>query len=302
MLSSGGGRGTESRFRPSGALSDVRLELMGPTMRRESWMTDVQLTSDRSESRPASGQTQISAKPIPLSERLIVALDVPTHEEAQSIVDELGESVDFYKLGLELFLAGDYMRFATSLIESGKKVFVDLKFFDVPETVRRAVRNLDKMGATFATVHGNDAMLRAACENHLENNTKILAVTVLTSLDRGDLRALGFEVDEEQLVLSRARRALEIGCDGVISSAREARSLRDNLGERFLIVTPGIRPVDNDEIYNDDQKRTATVEEAFRSGADYVVIGRPLLRTHAAGDRRWRAEELQQTIRDVFAG
>ncbi|HEX2566655.1 MAG TPA: orotidine-5'-phosphate decarboxylase, partial [Burkholderiales bacterium] len=156
---------------------------------------------------------------IPREERLIVALDVATAEEARALVERLGDAARFYKIGLELFMAGGYFELLDWLVARGNKVFVDLKFFDVPETVRRAVANLRGRGATFATVHGNQAMMEAAARE--KGELKILAVTVLTSLDRGDLDDLGFSCDLEHLVLSRARRAIEAGCDGVISSGLE---------------------------------------------------------------------------------
>jgi len=177
------------------------------------------------------------------------------------------------------------------LQEKGKKAFVDLMFFDVPQTVGSAVRQLRGRGAEFATVHGNDQILKAACEHR--DSTKILAVTVLTSLDDADLRDLGFQVDARQLVLSRARRALEIGCDGVISSGLEASGLRDYLGQNFLIVCPGIRPVQN----TDDQKRTVGVEEAFMNGADYIVVGRPI---RQADDPSKAAQDMQAKIEGLF--
>ena len=233
----------------------------------------------------------LSRKNIPVDERLIFALDVADAAEARNLVTTLGDTVRFYKLGLELFMAGGYWEFLDWLVRQGKKAFVDLKFFDVPQTVASAVRQLKGRGATFATVHGNDAILKAACE--AKNGTKILAVTVLTSLDDGDLKDLGFQVNVPALVLSRARRALEIGCDGVISSGMEARDLRDNLGENFLIVCPGIRPVAN----VDDQKRTVDVEEAFNNGADYIVVGRPIKN---APDPKKAAADIQSRIAAVF--
>lgn len=235
----------------------------------------------------------LSAKKLPVRERLIFALDLPGADEARKLVDELGDSVIFYKLGLELFMAGGYFELVDWMIARGKKVFVDLKFFDVPETVRSAVRQLKKRNVSFATVHGNDAILKAAASE--KGDLKILAVTVLTSLDRADLNALGFQCDVAELVLSRAKRALELGCDGVISSGLEAAQLRADLGENFLVVTPGIRPVDNDVI--DDQKRIVSVETAFQSGADYIVVGRPIKN---APDRRAAAEDIQRRISALF--
>jgi orotidine-5'-phosphate decarboxylase len=233
----------------------------------------------------------LSTKAVPAAERLIFALDVPSTDDAIRLVTTLGEAVSFYKLGLELFMAGGYFELMDRLAEQGKKVMVDLKFFDVPETVRLAVRQLAKHRPSFATVHGNDAILAAAAGE--KGPVRILAVTVLTSLDQGDLTDLGFQCDVEALVLSRARRSLALGCDGVVSSGLEAERLRESLGDRFLIVTPGIRPVAN----TDDQKRTVDVEQAFRNGADYIVVGRPI---RDAADPRAAAERIQDRIRALF--
>ncbi len=236
----------------------------------------------------------LSKKPIPVGDRLIFALDVPDASEAMRLVELLGDSVSFYKIGLELFMAGGYYELIQWMVEKrGKKVFADLKFFDVPETVRRAVRQLRGRGVTFTTVHGNDGILRAAVQE--KGDLKILAVTVLTSLDQGDVEDLGFAVDIEKLVLSRARRAIEIGCDGVISSGLEAPKLREHLGEHFLVITPGIRPVINKPA--DDQKRTVDIEEAFRNGADYIVVGRPIKQ---APDPAMAAQEIQARIVRLF--
>jgi orotidine-5'-phosphate decarboxylase len=237
-------------------------------------------------------RTLVSTKSIPPRERLIFALDVPGPKEGQELVNRLGDSVVFYKLGLELFMAGGYFELVDALIAQGKKIFVDLKFFDVPQTVASAVKRLNGRGVTLTTVHGNDAILRAACE--AKQDVKVLAVTVLTSLDEGDLRDLGFQSSPRDLVLSRARRALEMGCDGVISSGLEAPDLRRELGPRLLVITPGIRPVAN----TDDQKRVVNVEQAFLNGADYIVVGRPIKN---APDPRQAAEDIQSTIAKVFA-
>lgn len=235
----------------------------------------------------------LSNKPIPPAERLIFALDIADPAAARRLVESLGDEVRFYKVGLELFLSGAGFELIDWLVGRGNKVFADLKLFDVPETVGAAVRQLRTRPVTFTTVHGNDGILEAACRD--KGDLKILAVTVLTSLDRGDLADLGFQVDVADLVLSRARRALALGCDGVISSGLEARALRENLGERLLIVTPGIRPVDNRPA--DDQKRVATVESAFRDGADYIVVGRPI---RNAPDPRQAAADIQATITGLF--
>ena len=230
---------------------------------------------------------------IPRKERLIVALDVPSTEEARAFVAKAGEAVCFYKIGLELFMSGGYFELLEWLSARNKKVFVDLKFFDVPETVGAAVRALRARGASFATVHGNQAIMEAAGRE--KGDLKILAVTVLTSLDRGDLDDLGFHCDVDELVLSRARRALAAGCDGVVSSGLEAPRIRQELGGRILVVTPGIRPVENRPM--DDQKRTVDVAQAFRNGADYIVVGRPV---RNAPDPRAAAEKIQATIAEIF--
>jgi len=234
-------------------------------------------------------------KPIPARERLIFAMDVDNPDAARRIVDTLGDSVRFYKLGLELCMAGGYFELLDWLVGRGKKVFVDLKFFDVPATVGSAVRRLRNRGVTFATVHGNQAIMEAAAAN--KGDVRILAVTVLTSLDRGDLDDLGFACDVDQLVLSRARRALEAGCDGVVSSGLEAPKLREFIDHRLLVVTPGIRPVENRPV--DDQKRTVDVAQAFSNGADYIVVGRPI---RDASDPRAAAEAIQATIAGIFPG
>jgi len=237
--------------------------------------------------------SRLSQKAIPVAERLIVALDVPDEDLARTLVNRLGDSVCFYKLGLELFMSGRYFQLVDWLQRQGKHVFCDLKFFDVPETVARAVRRLKDWGVDFATVHGNDAMLEAAAGE--KDGLKILAVTMLTSLDQGDLRDLGFACDPERLVLSRARRALKLGCDGVISSGLEVPILRDELGEPVIVVVPGIRPVENRPI--DDQKRVVSVSEAFRNGADYIVVGRPI---RDARDPRVAAQAIQIEITALF--
>lgn len=237
----------------------------------------------------------LSDKPIPADERLILALDVPTVEEAKALVTHLGDAVKFYKIGLELFMSGNYFDLLDWLVREGKKVFVDLKFFDVPETVRSAVKNLAGSGATLATIHGNQAMMEAAA-GAKGDSLKILAVTALTSLDRGDLDDLGFACDVESLVLSRARRALSTGVDGIVSSGLEAPMIRRELGQKLLVVTPGIRPVENKPA--DDQKRTVDVAQAFQNGADYIVIGRPI---RNAPDPREAALAVQKTIAGVFA-
>jgi orotidine-5'-phosphate decarboxylase len=237
--------------------------------------------------------TDPTDKNIAARDRLIFALDVPDVAAARRLAEELGDSVSFYKIGLELAMSGGYFELADWLIERDKKVFLDVKLFDVPATVGAAVRNLAARGATFATVHGNQSIMEAAAEN--KGELKVLAVTVLTSLDRGDLDDLGFDCDVEELVLSRARRAFEAGCDGVISSGLEVPRLREHVDNRLLVVTPGIRPVDNRPA--DDQKRVVSVEQAFANGADHIVVGRPI---RDADSPRAAAEAIQTTIAGLF--
>ncbi len=226
---------------------------------------------------------------IPSRDRLIFALDVTDAAAARKLVEQLDEAVQFYKIGLELFMAGEYFPLLDWLVARHKQVFVDLKFFDVPATVAAAVRQLRNRGVTFTTVHGNQSIMEAAAA--AKGDVKVLAVTVLTSLDRGDLDDLGFKCDVEKLVLSRARRALEAGCDGVVSSGLEAQLLRQHIDSRLLVITPGIRPVENRP--SDDQKRVVSVEQALRYGADYIVVGRPI---RDAPDPQAAAELIQQQI------
>ena len=188
----------------------------------------------------------------------------PPGDLAKKLVNELGESVSFYKVGLELLMSGDFFGWSPGSGNADKQVFADIKFFDVPETVKKAVAQVKRLDVTFVTAHGNDDILKAVVE--IKENTKVLAVTVLTSLDKNDMRVLGFACDIEALVLSRAKRALALGCDGVISSGLEAAKLRQTLGSQLLIVTPGIRAFSNLAV-KDDQKRTVTAEEAFQHGA-----------------------------------
>lgn len=228
-------------------------------------------------------ETDSKMKTISLEDRLIFALDIASQQEAKKWVERLKNQVKFYKVGLQLFLDGGF-DIVDWIIDKNLKVFLDLKFFDVPETVKNAVLQLRDKGVSFTTVHGNDRMLKAAAEN--KGSVRILAVTALTSLDQGDLEDLGFSCSVEELVLSRARRALQHGCDGVISSGLEAPRLRAELGDRFLVVSPGIRPVQN----VDDQKRTVDARQAFKNGADYIVVGRPIQ----------RAENPEKAVEEIF--
>ena len=235
----------------------------------------------------------VSVPRIDRRERLIVALDVPTAAEARTLVEQLGDSVLFYKIGLELFTSAGYFELLDWLVAREKKVFADLKFYDIPETVRRAVANLKGRGATFVTVHGHRSVMEAAVS--AQSGVQILAVTVLTSFDKSDLAEMGVAGEVQQLVLSRARGALESGCSGVISSGLEAPQIKAAFGDRLLIVTPGIRPAGDKPA--DDQKRTVDVAQAFANGSDYIVVGRPI---RAAADPRAAAEAVQATIAKVF--
>ncbi|NNK32127.1 MAG: orotidine-5'-phosphate decarboxylase [Xanthomonadales bacterium] len=231
-------------------------------------------------------------KAIPARERLIFALDVPDRDRARALIETLGDSVVFYKLGLEFFLSGNFFDLASELKRQGKKIFADLKLFDIPATVASAVRQLARHEVDFCTVHGNDSMLRAAAE--AKGGMQILAVTALTSLDQGDLDDLGFQCDARTLVLSRARRALEAGCDGVVSSGLEVAALRASVDHALITVCPGIRPIFNDEApAADDQQRVMTPGQAIADGADYLVVGRPI---RDAADPAAAAESIQAEI------
>ena len=226
-------------------------------------------------------------------DRLIVALDVPDAAAARALVERIGDGACFYKIGLELFTSGSYFELLSWLTARGNKVFADLKLYDIPETVRRAVANLGGRGASFLTVHGHRSVMEAAARE--KGAMKILAVTVLTSFDQRDLEEMGARTTVEELVLARAKAAAETGCDGVIASGLEAGPLKAHFKERLLVVTPGIRPMQNRPA--DDQKRAVDVATAFANGADYIVVGRPI---RDAQDPRAAAHGIQQTIASVF--
>ncbi|MBV8062214.1 MAG: orotidine-5'-phosphate decarboxylase, partial [Nevskia sp.] len=215
---------------------------------------------------------------------------------ARKLVERIGDGASFYKIGMELCMAPGFFELLDWLREGGKKVFVDLKFFDIPETVARAVKALSERGAQFCTIHGNQAIMEAAAKAK-SNGLKVLAVTALTSLDRGDLDDLGFQCDVEALVLSRARRALAAGCDGVVSSGLEVAKLRLEAPRELIVVTPSIRPVDNQA--ESDQKRVMTPSRALQAGADYLVVGRPI---RDAADPRAAAEAIQKEIASAVRG
>lgn len=227
---------------------------------------------------------------IPPAERLIFALDVPDAAAAVKLVAQLDDTVVFYKVGLELAMTDDYWRLIDHLLERGKKVFTDLKFFDIPATTARAVRQLSERGVHLCTVHGNQGIMQSAAQART-GAMKVLAVTALTSLDRGDLDDLGFDCDVKDLVMSRARRAFEAGCDGIVSSGMEVEAIRQAGLDKLICVTPGIRPLDNRP--EDDQKRVLTPSQAIKLGSDYLVVGRPI---RNAADPRAAAAAIQHDI------
>ncbi len=212
-------------------------------------------------------------KNIPLNERIIFALDFANPQLAGEWVEKLDGQIKFFKVGLQLFLAGGWP-VVEHILKRGNKVMLDLKFFDIPETVHLAIQQIRDRGVSLATIHGNDAIIKAAVA--AKDDLHILAVTVLTSFDESDMREMGMKQDVRDLVLMRANKAIQHGCDGVVSSALEAQPLRDKLGIDPLIVTPGIRPNLNLHETQDDQRRIATPEQAIINGADHLVIGRPI--------------------------
>jgi len=230
---------------------------------------------------------------IGLKDRIIVALDVDHSERAQELVKKCESHIGFFKVGLQLFMS-DWFNSVDWILDRGHKVMLDLKFFDIPETVKRAIAQVNNRGVSLATIHGNDAIIKAAVE--ARGDMKLLAVTVLTSFGEEDMRAMGMTRTIEDLVYHRAKNALELGCDGVVSSGLEAEKLREGLGEKLLIVTPGIRPGANVKERDDDQMRVMTAGRAIISGADHVVVGRPITR---APDPIKIIEEMQADIEKI---
>jgi orotidine-5'-phosphate decarboxylase len=238
--------------------------------------------------------TLLSTKPIAVRDRLIFALDVPDVGEAREWVKRLGDAVSFYKLGLEFAMMGHYFELVEDLLAAGKKVFADLKFSDIPATVRGAVQNLSRSGAHFCTLHGVTSVYAEAVK--ARGAMKLLAVTVLTSFGPDDVEEMGWSGPVDDLVSLRARKAIAAGIDGLICSPLEAARLRRELGPEPLIITPGIRATS--DAGSDDQKRTLSVEQAFLAGADYIVVGRPIRK---AADPKSAAEAIQRQIAQVFA-
>ena len=223
-------------------------------------------------------------------ERLIVALDAPSLADAECWVEALGDSVIFYKVGMELIYGGGGFDLAKRLIASGKRVFIDLKLHDIPNTVEKATAQIAGLGAHFLTVHAYPQTMRAAVAGAKGSGLKLLGVSVLTSSDDSDLAEAGYALGVRALVERRAAQAEAAGMDGLVSSAAEAATLRAARGKNFLLVTPGIRPA-GDAV--GDQKRVATPGSAIRDGADYLVVGRPVTQ---AADSRASAEAIVAEI------
>jgi len=222
-------------------------------------------------------------------DRLIVALDVSTVAEAEALVARLSGSVTFYKVGYQLGFAGGFA-FAETLIRAGKQVFIDMKLHDIGNTVTQGVKSVAKLGATFLTVHAYPQTMHAAVDARGGSGLRILAVTVLTSYNDADLAAAGYDFTVPELVAERAAQARDIGVDGLVCSAAEAEMLKPNLGPGMVLVTPGIRPAVADA---DEQKRVMTPGAAIRAGADYLVVGRPVI---AAPDPKVVAEAIVAEI------
>ena len=227
-------------------------------------------------------------------DRLIVALDLPSVASAEAMIDRLGDSVTFYKIGYQLGYAGG-LALAKQLAGSGKKVFLDLKLHDIGNTVARGVESVAGLGATFLTVHAYPQTMKAAVEARAGTGLNILAVTVLTSYDEADLQAAGYRLNVSDLVEARARQALALGVDGLVSSPEEAAALRKIVGDRMHLVTPGIRPAGS---ATGDQKRIMTPARAIAAGADYLVVGRPVME---AADPKAAAEAIQTEIAQALA-
>jgi orotidine-5'-phosphate decarboxylase len=227
------------------------------------------------------------------SDRLIVPLDLPSVEAAEAMVGKLGDAVTFYKIGYQLAYAGG-LPLVAQLVKSGKKVFLDLKLHDISNTVARGVESVARLGATFLTVHAYPQTLKAAVEGRAGSDLKILAVTVLTSYDDGDLHAAGYRLSVSDLVEARAQQAQVLGVDGIVCSAEEAAAVRKIVGHQMNLVTPGIRPAGAEV---GDQKRVMTPARAIAAGADYLVVGRPIT---GAADPRAAAEAIQAEIKQAL--
>jgi orotidine-5'-phosphate decarboxylase len=228
-------------------------------------------------------------------ERLIVALDVPSVRDAERIVAQIGDAAAFYKIGYQLGFAGG-LRFAADLIASGKQVFLDFKLHDIGNTVQKGVESVAKLGATFLTVHAFPQTMKAAAAGREGSKLRILGVTVLTSYDDSDLAAAGYDMGVAELAAARAEQARDIGIDGLVCSGEEVANLRSITGLRMTLVTPGIRPAG---AAAGDQKRIMTPSRAIEAGADYLVVGRPIVE---ARDRKAAAEAIVSEIARTSTG
>ncbi len=226
-------------------------------------------------------------------DRLILALDVPSAAEAERLMDQVQNQITFVKVGLELYTAAG-PNMVQRLIERGKRVFLDLKFLDIEETVRRATERVAAMGVEFLTIHANRKALAAAVKGRGTSSLKLLAVTVLTNFDSHDLREMGIQYSVQDLVTARTLLASEMGCDGVVASGEEPGVLRPKVGPRFLIVTPGVRPAGKD---TDDHARATTPSQTIAAGADYLVVGRPI---RAASDPAAAASAILAEMQAAF--
>jgi len=244
--------------------------------------------------RAAPKDSHMPASAISPRDRMIVALDLPSVQDARAMVNTLGDTVSFYKIGMELTYSGG-LPLAQELVREGKKVFLDLKLHDIPNTVTRATAQVAELGATFLTIHAYQQTMRAAVAGLGDSKLRLLAVTVLTSYDDADLRSAGFAIGVRDLVIHRARQARDCGIDGIVLSAEEAEALRPIVGPEVLLVTPGIRPSGTDI---GDQKRVMTPGRAIAAGADYLVIGRPITQ---AKDPKAAAEALLAEIEQAVS-
>lgn len=228
------------------------------------------------------------------SEKLILALDVPDFAAAKKIIDELGDEIIFYKIGLELLMSGDYFRLISYLKDRGKKVFCDLKLYDISQTVGSAVKNLAKYNVDLLTIHSASLdIMRKAAEN--KGSMQVIAVTILTNLDEKDLSQMGFDekISLQELALKKTKLSLEAGLDGVVASGLESKILRQNFGQNFLIISPGIRL---EKVAGDDQKRTCDVADALTAGSSHLVVGRPILK---AENPKLMAQKFNQLIHET---
>ncbi|WP_320144272.1 orotidine-5'-phosphate decarboxylase [uncultured Cohaesibacter sp.] len=227
-------------------------------------------------------------------DRLIVPLDVPSIQEARDIIADLGDSVSFYKIGYQLGYAGGF-DLARALIGEGKDVFMDLKLLDIDNTIEKGVVSISTLGAKFLTIHAYPKAMRAAVAGRGQSGLNLLGVTVLTSMDDADLEEAGYRFSASELVAKRAADARAAGMDGIVCSAQEADAMRSIVGPDMAIVTPGIRPAGTDV---GDQKRVMTPEKAIAAGADYLVVGRPIL---AAEKRKDMAQSIVADIEAALA-